>query len=336
VNHFISDNVTGAHPAIMDAVVACNEGIAPSYGNDELTKTLNDAFSNLFETDVAVIPCTSGTAANALSLSLIAGPTNAICAHEHSHVYQDECNAPEFFTGGARVSPIHGADGKLDLGALSASFSRKGDYHAAQPSAATFSQATESGSVYSLAEIKKVAGICRANELKLHMDGARFSNAVVSLGCSAAEMTWKAGVDMLSFGATKNGCMAAEAIVLFDPSLADDAMYRAKRSGQLLSKMRFVTAQLLAFLDNDLWLDNARVANNAATSLAEGLSNKSCAQLASVPQANMLFVRLDVDAVAALEKAGLAGYVDAKGMMRLCTSWRTTESDIQAFLNCLT
>ena len=335
VNHFISDNVTGAHPAIMDAVATCNEGLAPSYGNDDHTRALNEAFSTLFETEVAVVPCTTGTAANALSLSLIAGPINAICAHEQSHIYQDECNAPEFFTGGARVSPIGGADGKLDPEALRASLSRKGDYHAAQPSAVTISQVTERGTVYSLQEIAELAAFSHANELKLHMDGARFSNAVASLNCSPAEMTWKAGVDILSFGATKNGCMAAEAIILFDTELEEEARYRAKRCGQLVSKMRFVSAQLVAFLDNDLWLKNARVANAAATQLAEGLSESEFVELPCHPQANMLFAKIEDTAIAMLKDAGLDGYIDAQGLMRLCTSWRTTDLTIQAFLDCL-
>jgi threonine aldolase len=335
VNNFISDNVAGAHPDILDALAACNEGLAPSYGNDDHTRALNEAFSTLFETDVVVVPCTTGTAANALSLSLIAGPINAICAHEQSHVYQDECNAPEFFTGGARLSPIGGADGKLDLDALRASLSRKGDYHAAQPSAVTFSQVTERGTVYSLQEIAELSEFSHANELKLHMDGARFSNAVASLNCSPAEMTWKAGVDLLSFGATKNGCMAAEAIILFNTDLEEEARYRAKRCGQLLSKMRFVTAQLLAFLDNDLWLKNALLANAAAAKLAEGLSESEHAEIANHPQANMLYAKIEDAKIAMLEEAGLAGYVDATGWMRLCTSWRTTDSEIQAFLECL-
>jgi threonine aldolase len=333
---FLSDNVAGAHPAVLDALASANAGDALPYGDDALSRRLDAAFSRAFGAEVAVIPCVSGTAANALALSLVAGPVDAIAVHAESHVYRDECNAPEFFTGGARLTPIAGADGKLDLYALEAAMAGKGDRHAAQPAAISLAQATESGTVYSVAETRALGDFARRHGLKLHMDGARIANAVAALGVSPAEATWKAGIDVLSFGATKNGGVAAEAVVLFDPRLAEAARYRAKRSGQLLSKMRFVSAQLLAMLEGDLWLANAAHANAMAARLAQALAATPGAQLVRPPQANMVFVRLPERSVAALQRTGLAGYVGSDGAMRLCASWRTAPQDIDALLEALT
>lgn len=285
---FLSDNVAGAHPAVVQAVLAANTGSAAPYGDDDLSRRLDAAFSELLEHDVAVIPCTTGTAANELALSLVAGPTGAICAHEGSHVYGDECNAPEFFTGGARMTPVAGTDGKLSQGALTDAVARR---------------------------------------------GARFANAVAALGCTPAEMTWRAGVDVLSFGGTKNGCFLAEAVVLFDPGLAEQARFRAKRAGQLASKMRFVSAQLLASLEDGLWLETARHANATAKALADKLSAAGI-EVPRAPEANMVYARMPKRIADRLQTAGLAGYFDGK-VMRLCTSWNTRPSDINHLLDCV-
>ena len=332
---FLSDNASGAHPAVLEALVAANAGDALPYGDDPLSRRLDQAFSDVFGTEVAVIPCLSGTAANALALSLIAGPVDSICVHAASHAYRDECNAPEFFTGGARLEPIEGENGKLDLCRLETAMGGKGDRHAAQPAAVSMTQSTETGTVYDVGETRALGDFARRHGLRLHMDGARIANAVSALGVSPAEATWKAGVDVLTFGATKNGCLAAEAVVLFDLALAEAGRRRAKRSGQLLSKMRFVAAQLLASCENGLWLANARHANAMAARLARRLAAVPQAELVREPQANMVFVRLPERFVAKLQSAGLAGYVDGGGVMRLCTSWRTDADDIEGLIAAL-
>lgn len=332
---FVSDNAAGAHPAIIEAVTVANVGDARPYGDDALSGKLDAAFSEVFEKEVAVIPCVSGTAANALALSLVAGPTSAICAHAGSHVYADECNAPEFFTGGARLTPVGGEYGKLDRDELLTAVSRQGDRHAAQPAAVTAAQATETGVAYTLDELAGLGAFAHRHGLALHMDGARFANALVHLDCRPAEMTWQAGVDVLSFGATKNGCLGAEAVVLFDVAQAHEARFRAKRSGQLLSKMRFVAAQLLAYLGDDLWLSNARAANRATRRLYQGLLHHPDVAIDTEPGANMLFARFPPDLVERLDQAGMAGYVDDTGTMRLCTSWRTTLDDVDRLLTTL-
>ncbi|WP_292139148.1 beta-eliminating lyase-related protein [Mesorhizobium sp.] len=325
---FLSDNTAGVHPAIMEAIAAANEGDALPYGDDALSSRLDAAFSEIFEKEVAVIPCVSGTAANALALALVAGPTNAICAHVDSHVYGDECNAPEFFTGGARLTPVQGASGKLERGALQPAVERSGGRHAAQPCAISIAQATEAGTLYSLNELENLCIFARERNLFLHMDGARFANAVAALGCHPAEMTWKVGMNVLSFGATKNGCLAAEAVVLFDPQLAGEARFRAKRAGLLLSKMRFLSAQLLAYLKDDLWLTCARDANVAARKLHDILANHPKVRVQGIPEANILFAYMPLELTEKLEQAGLAGYGGGGGLMRLCTSWSTGSDEL--------
>ncbi|MWD25968.1 low specificity L-threonine aldolase [Aquicoccus sp. SCR17] len=330
---FLSDNTAGAHPRIARAVMDTNEGHARPYGDDAESARLDRAFSELFEREVAVIPCTSGTAANALALSLILDPTEAVCLHAGSHVYGDECNAPEFFSGGARLHPVDGAEGKLAPEDIRPALTRRGDRHAAQPAALSIAQPTETGAVYSLDELQALGRFAREESLAFHMDGARFGNAVAALGCSPAEATWKAGVDLLSFGATKNGCFAAEAVVLFDPALAARARFRAKRAGQVLSKMRFLSTQLLAYVEDGLWLDCAARANAKAQALADVLEARG-ATLQQRPDANILFAHVTAEQARRLEAEGLAGY-EEDGLMRFCTSWATTDAQIEAVGACL-
>jgi threonine aldolase len=332
---FISDNVSGIHPKILDAISKANFGSELPYGFDQWSMQMNSDFSDLFETPVLVIPCTSGTAANCLALSLMVEPINSICVHESSHIFLDESTAPELFTGGARLSPLGGADSKIDLASLQQAMGTIGAMHSAQPGALSLTQSTETGSVYSIDELTQLTKTAKDKGLRTHMDGARFANAVAALDCSPAELTWKAGIDALSFGATKNGAMAAEAVILFKPNLFKSAPYRQKRSGQLLSKQRFLAAQLLAYLKDDLWLVNARTANQKTRNLATGLTNIDGVILPEQITTNMMFVKFTDAQVQRLQKHDLAGYVYANGSMRLCCSWASEESDIAKFIDCV-
>ena len=228
--NFASDNTSGASPQIIDAIVSANEGQYMSYGEDTYTKLVHERICEIFETDADVYLVATGTAANALSLSILMNNYGATLCHWESHVYEDECGAPEFFSGGGKLIPIVGKDGKMDPDTISYYAKRgKGDVHMSQPQAVSITQETETGSVYSLNQIEAINEICKSNKLKFHMDGARFANALVSLGCTPAEMTWKAGIDVVSFGASKNGAMACEAVILFDKSVSKEFQFRRKR-----------------------------------------------------------------------------------------------------------
>lgn len=331
---FTSDNVSGIHPAIFAALSDENSGYRMPYGNDETSARLDAAFSDLFEREVAVIPCTSGTAANAIGLSLLAGPINSVLVHERSHVYVDECNAPEFYSN-ARLEPLKGANCKIDPSEIDRLLTTLGEAHSPQPSAISITQSNEVGLVHTLEELSELVDHSKKGGLRVHMDGARFANAVASLNCSPAEMTWKLGVDVLSFGATKNGCMAAEAIVLFDQNLVKQAKYRQKRAGQLLSKNRFLAAQLLAYLNDQLWLENARQGNNQMKTFVEQLSGLNGVILPESVDSNMMFCGFSQEQNRALQEAGLAGYLFEDGRMRLVCSWATQDSDIDGFINCV-
>ncbi|PLU53640.1 low specificity L-threonine aldolase [Sinorhizobium medicae] len=260
---FSSDNWAGAHPAIAESLVTHAAGYASAYGTSELDRTVEKKFSEIFEKDVAVFFVGTGTAANALALSSANRAGGIAFCHREAHVNVDECGAPSFFSHGARLCPVGGERGRMDPAKLEAGIRRfpKENVHGGQPMAVTLTQATESGTVYSLDQIESIGSVATAHELPLHMDGARFANALVSLGTTPAEMTWKRGVDLLSFGGTKNGCWCAEALVLFDRSRAQQMHFLRKRSAQLFSKSRFVAAQFDAYLTGDLWLDLARQAN---------------------------------------------------------------------------
>ena len=272
--NFNSDNVVGASPEILAALTAANHGAVASYGDDPITARVEAAFARLFERDVAVFPVVTGTAANALSLAACVPPWGVIYCHPEAHIAVDECGAPEFYTGGAKLMLLDGADAKLAPATLAAALATSGQgvVHHAQPAAVSVSQATECGAIYRPSELAALAKVAHGYGCAFHVDGARFANALVTLGCSAAEATWRAGVDVLSFGATKNGALAAEAIVVFDPGLAATIAYRRKRAGHLLSKLRFLSAQLEAYLADDLWLANARHANAMAARAAAGFA----------------------------------------------------------------
>ncbi len=344
---FSSDNWAGAHPVIAESLVKAAGGFASAYGTSELDKKVEKALSEVFERDVAVFFVATGTAANSLALASANRPGGHVFCHREAHVNVDECGAPEFFSHGAKLSPVDGPHGKMNPAQLEKQInhSRGGGVHGGQPMAITMTQATEAGTVYSLDEINAIAGIAKSANLPLHMDGARFANALVTLDTTPAEMTWKRGVDLLSFGGTKNGCWCAEALILFDTSKAEEMGYLRKRSAQLFSKSRFIAAQFDAYLEGGLWLDLARHANGMANRLAEGVAASNSTRLAWPTGSNELFVILKKETASKLEAEGavfydwpvphtLAGSVAAdEGLYRLVTSFATQTADVDRFLD---
>jgi threonine aldolase len=306
---FSSDNIARIDPAILAQISAANEGTVHSYGSDLHTETLGVQMNGLFERTVTVLPVATGTAANAIALSTLAKPYQGIYCPTTGHVNTDECGAPEFYSG-SKLLGLPTPDGKLRPGQVTeaVAFAHSMGVHHVDPAAVTISQATEWGTVYTPAEVRALADEAHQLGLKLHMDGARFANAVAHLGCTAAEITWKAGVDILSFGATKNGALAAEAIVAFDTSMARDLEFRRKRGGHLWSKMRFLSAQLSAYITDQRWLTNARAANRVATQLADGLASLPGVTVLMAVQANELFVAMPPATAARLRSAGYEFY----------------------------
>ena len=334
--HFASDNTAGISPEILAALAAANDGAVGSYGADPITARLEAKLAQLFEHEVAVFPVATGTAANALALAAVTPPWGAVLCHPLAHIACDEANAPEFYSGGAKLVPVPGADGKLAVADLAALLPGDlGNVHHAQPAAISLTQATECGTVYRPAEIAGISALAHRHGLAVHMDGARFANALVHVGASPADLTWRAGVDVLSFGATKNGALGAEAIVFFDPARARDLPFRRKRAGHLFSKMRFLSAQLEAYVTDDLWLRNARHANAAAARLAKGLTALPGVRLRHPVEANELFVELPETVISGLSAAG-AQFFRWEGptstCIRLVTAWNTREADVTAFL----
>jgi len=338
--NFSSDHVAPACDAILSALNKANEGFVTSYGGDELTAKLQSVASELFEKQVAVFPVISGTAANALALSQIVPPFGAIYCHEGAHIVTDEAGAPAFFTGGAQLIGFPAADGKIRPEQLTkaVAFAEDLGIHHVKPGAVTLTQATEWGTVYGLEEIAAISAAARQHGLPVHMDGARFANAMAHLGCTPAQATWKCGVDVLSLGATKNGALAADAVVFFDPAIARDFERRRKRAGHLMAKLRFVSAQLIAYLKDDLWLKNARHANAMALRMAEGLKAVAGAMLLHPVQANELFVVLPEDSARSLEMQGFDFYrwplhkPESGVTIRLVTCYATASSDVDEFL----
>jgi threonine aldolase len=338
--NFTSDNAYGASPEILASLAAANRGAAASYGADTISAELRERMAALFEHEVTVYPVVTGTAANALALATICPPHGAIFCHRLAHIAVDECGAPEFFSHGARLVPLEGRNGKLDPEAIAAAITRfpVGNVHSQQPAAISLTQATEAGTCYSLDEIAAIARVAREHHLKLHMDGARFANALAHLGCSPADATWRAGIDVLSFGATKNGALGAEAVVFFHAGDVRDFEYRRKKAGHLVSKMRFVSAQLVSYLEHDRWLATAARANALAQVLAKGLGAIHAAEIAYPVEANAVFVTLPDDVVAHLRAAG-ARFLDwmppsgGRTLIRLVCSFATPEADVTKFLD---
>jgi threonine aldolase len=340
--NFGSDNVTPVCAPILAAINDASTGLLPSYGADEFTERLQRAASAVFEREVSIYPVATGTAANALALAQLAAPFGGIYCHEGAHIVTDECGAPEFFTGGAKLLGLPSPNGKIGPEAIDASVAMATEMgvHHVKPSAVSLTQATELGTVYGLGELAALAAAAKRHGLPVHMDGARFANAVVHLNCSPAEATWKAGIDVLSFGATKNGALAAEAVVFFDPQRAADFERRRKRAGHLWSKLRYLSCQLLAYLKDDLWLNNARQANAMAARLARGLEKVPGARLLQPVQANEIFVAVPEKLIAALEGQGFHFYrwpwlkVPDGSAIRLVTSYATGVADVDDFVQC--
>ncbi len=332
---FSSDNAAGAAPEILAALAAVNRGPAAAYGADAATARLERRFAALFEHEVAVFPVATGTAANALALAALTPPWGIVYCHEEAHVAVDECGAPEFFAGGAKLIGLAGEHAKITPASIAARLTERGFVHHAQPAAISLSQSTEAGAVYAAAELASMGEFARRERLALHVDGARFGNAVAALNCAPADITWRVGVDALSFGATKNGALAAEAVIFFDPDRARDFGYRRKRGGHLLSKMRFLSAQLEAYLDDGLWLRNARHANAMAARLAAALVRLEGARLRHPVEANEVFVELPDAVIVALAADGFKFYRwgGAKALcIRLVTSFATTAEEVDALL----
>ena len=331
---FASDNVAGACPEVLEALLKANEGDSAPYGNDDYSKSLQKKFSEIFEKEVIVYPIASGTAANALALATMTPVFGNIYCHKLAHINTDECGAPEFYTGGAKLIPLVGVDGKIVPGELEQNISGVGIVHHTQPSSVSITQVCETGEVYELDEIKEITKVAHNHNLNMHMDGARFANALVSLNCTPAEMTWKSGIDVLSFGATKNGCIAAEAIIFFKPELVGNLSFLMKRAGHLLSKMRFVSAQLEAYISNNVWLDNAKNANEMGKKLSEGLIKHSSIKLAYPTQANEVFAKFPREVIEHLNSEGYKMNEDELDgqAVRLVAAWNTKISDVESFL----
>jgi threonine aldolase len=314
---FFSDNAAAAHPAVLDAIAASNR-LDTAYDGDAWSGKLDAAFSEVFETQVRALWVTTGTAANCLALAALCPPHGGVVCHRDAHIENDEAGAPGFYTQGAKLILIDGPGAKVVPDAVSEAIGRiRKDVHQVQARALSITNATEYGLAYTAAEVGALGETARRHALRVHMDGARFANAIVSTGASPADVTWRAGVDALSFGFVKNGGLNAEALILFDTALADEVLVRRKRAGHLLSKGRMLAAQILALLENDLWLDNARAANAAAQALAEAAGDR----LVYPVDANELFLKVSAEEAAALRARGFDFYDWGVGEMRLVTSW---------------
>jgi len=341
---FTSDNAGPVHPQILQHVVAANAGYAMPYGRDEIMDGVRAQIRSLFEApDAAVYLVATGTAANALALACYTQPWQTVFCAQYSHIQEDECNAPEFFAGGAKLTLIQTED-KMTPAALAQSIARRigKNVHMAQAGPVSITQVTEHGAVHSLAELRALTAVAQDAGLPVHLDGARFANALVTLGCTPAEMTWKSGVDVVSFGGTKNGCMGVEAVIFFDPAKAWEFELRRKRGAHLFSKHRYLSAQMAGYLAEDLWLDMARRANAACARLAEGLRANG-SELLHAPQANMIFTRFARTTHQKLQAAGAQYYVldgdvdtgpaDALLTARLVCDWSMTDALVDEFLS---
>ena len=343
--NFGSDNVHGVHHAILDAIRDANTGTARSYGHDDWSAGAEARLRDVFGCDLAAYLVMTGTAANSLALAACCPPHGAVVCHHEAHIQVDECGAPEMYTGGAKLMGVRGPGAKLTPAAVTAMLEAMGrGEHEQRPSVLSLSQATELGTVYTVHEVTALAATARERGMRVHMDGARFANALVRLGCTPAALTWQAGVDVLSFGATKNGALGVEAVVFFDRALAADFLYRRKRAGQLASKSRYLGAQMLAYLHDDLWIHNARHANAMADRLADGLRALPGVRMPLPVEANEVFAVMPRTLHEAILAKGArfsawpgegpgAGAVAADEVfVRLLTSFCTTPDAVDALL----
>ncbi len=326
--NFRSDNTASAAPGILAALSAVNDKPVAAYGEDPWSKRLDEAFGAVFEREVRVFTVATGTAANSIALASVTPPWGGVICHSEAHIACDECGAPEFYSGGAKLVLVEGAAAKMSAATLSEAVARNArGIHSIVPAACSISQATERGAAYTPAEVAALGDVARASKIAFHMDGARFANALVALGCTPADITWRGGVDLLSFGATKNGALAAEAIICFDLDRAEEIERRRKRGGHLFCKGRYAAAQFLAYLEGDLWLKLAARANELAQRLGE-----AAAPFLSVPvETNQVFIKPGVAALAKL-RAGGADFYDwaeeGSGEARLVVSWNQDEADV--------
>ena len=322
---FFSDNAAPVHPAVFAAMAEHNM-LDTAYDGDALSRSLDARFSALFETEVRALWVPSGTAANCLALAALCPPFGGVVCHRDSHIQNDECGAPEFYTHGAKLMIGDGAGAKLTPNSIRAVIDIiANDVHRVQPHAISITNATEYGMVYTPAEVAAIGALARERGLALHMDGARFANAVAHLGCSPADLTWRAGVDALSFGFIKNGGMTAEALIFFKLDLAADTLRRRKRAGLLLSKGRYLAAQIVALLEDDLWIANGAAANAAARLLADA----GGARLVYPVEANEVFLRVAPEEATGLRALGFDFYDWAPGEIRLVTSWNHSLEDVR-------
>jgi threonine aldolase len=331
---FRSDNVASASPEIIAAMLEANTDTATPYGDDQLSAMLNDRFSEVFEAKVTVFPIATGTAANALALSALTPPYGAIYCHSAAHIHTSEAGATELLTGGAKLIPLEGDGFRLHASALANAVATAGIgiRNRSQPAAVSLTQATEFGTVYRLDEIAAIAEVARSHRLKIHMDGARFANALVTLGCSPAAATWRVGVEVLSFGCSKNGGLNADAIVVFNPDLVEDLSYRIRRSGHTWSKMRFAAAQLLAYVQGDLYLRSARRANGLAARIAANIAGIPGVGFAAPVEANEVYLTLPEHKIDHLIKNGIQFLRRAPRLIRLVCRFDGSEEDVDHFI----
>lgn len=324
---FFSDNAAAAHPDVIEAIIASNR-IDTAYDGDEWSRRLDGAFSDLFETEVRALWVTTGTAANCLALAALCPPYRSILCHKDAHIEVDEAGAPAFFSGGAKLVLLDGTGAKLSADTIDAACDHiRTDVHQVQPAAVSITNATEYGLVYRASEVAEIGAVAKRRGLAFHMDGARFANALATTGESPADVTWRAGVDAMSFGFVKNGGLNAECLILFKTDLADEVAVRRKRAGHLASKGRMLAAQILALLEDGLWLDNARAANSAAQALAKAAQHR----LIHAVEANELFLDASDEEAQRLRDQGFDFYDWGPGVIRLVTSWDQRHQDLEQF-----
>ncbi|GEP02373.1 threonine aldolase family protein [Methylobacterium oxalidis] len=327
---FASDNYSGICPEAWAAMEAANRGHAPAYGEDVWTARAADGFRALFETPCQVFFAFNGTAANSLALASLCQSYHSVICADSAHVETDECGAPEFFSNGSKLLTARTTSGKLTPEAIRALATNRSDIHFPKPRVVTITQPTETGQVYTLDELRAISATCRELALSLHMDGARFANACASLGCSPAEMTWQAGIDVLCFGGTKNGMHAGEAVLFFDPDFAEDFGFRCKQAGQLASKMRFLAAPWVGMLESGAWLANARHGNACAARLAQAVAGLPGIELMFPVEANAIFLRMPPDRMEALRARGWRFYTFIGGGARFMFAWDADPARVDA------
>jgi threonine aldolase len=332
-HEFASDNTAAICPEAWEALEEANAGGAPSYGDDRWTARVCDRVREIFEADCDVYFVFNGTAANALALAQVCQSFHGVICHEHAHIQTDECGAPEFFTKGSKLLLIGGPDGKIEIGQAEAVVARQNEPHSHKPRAISIAQATEFGTVYTRNEVAAIADFARTRELFLHMDGARFANAIASLNCAPKAITWEVGVEVLCFGGTKNGTAAGELVIFFNKEISREFDYRVKQAGQLGSKMRFLAAPWLGLLTNDVWLRNAQHANRTAGHLAQRLRKEAKIDIVFPVDANAVFARMNEQLVRHLHARGWHFYNFVEpDVYRLMCSWSTTEAAISDFI----